>query len=206
MSANHWDLHHAALTWSNEPPKWSRSPQQDLSLEMAGETDAWQRTHYGFCVDNPHFLFLPDLVGDFVLSTSVRFHHVNRYDQAGLMVRLSPHCWIKTSVEHDPPHARLGVVVTNSGYSDWSTTNFPLDLCEVDHRIRREGTDYIIEARYQGSDGWQQIRMAHLLEDQPGKGIAAGVYACAPKGTGGSAVFRNTCLTPGTLQQPHSAE
>lgn len=48
------------------------------------------------------------------------------------MVLLSPSCWLKTSVEHNPGHPnQLGVVVTNGGYSDWSTMDFPNDINTV---------------------------------------------------------------------------
>ena len=36
------------------------------------------------------------------MTAHVAFNPVHRYDQAGLMVRVSPTCWLKTSVEHEP--------------------------------------------------------------------------------------------------------
>lgn len=41
--------------------------------------------------------------GDFVMTTHVRFMHVNEGDQAGLMVRLNSDCWLKAAVTNHPP-------------------------------------------------------------------------------------------------------
>ena len=122
------------LRWFNPPPAWSLDPSRPaLVMQPAASTDFWQETHYGFRADNGHFLFT-EIPGDFTVTTKVRFHPVHQYDQAGLVVRLGPSCWIKTSVEYEPEGpARLGAVVTNHGFSDWSVQDFPR---EVD-RVRR---------------------------------------------------------------------
>ncbi len=130
------------------------------------------------------------------MTTHVRFRPVHQYDQAGLMVRLSPACWLKTSVEYEPgAPSRLGAVVTNAGYSDWSTQEFPGDRGETWLRIRREGTDYIVDASDDG-DRWQQIRMAHLHDDRPAATVACGLYACSPKAAGFVAEFTSLRIEP----------
>jgi regulation of enolase protein 1 (concanavalin A-like superfamily) len=105
------------------------------------------------------------------------------------MVRLSPGCWLKTSVEYesDGP-SRLGAVVTNGAYSDWSTQEFPAERGEIWLRIRREATDYIVDTSADGG-AWTQIRMAHLHDDRPEAPVAAGLYACSPKASGFVAEF-----------------
>lgn len=187
------------LRWYREPKQWSVQPGRPaLLLTPDAATDFWQRTHYGFQVDNGHFLHL-EIAGDFVLETRVRFQPVHQYDQAGLMVRFSPDCWLKTSVEFEPhgPN-RLGSVVTNHGYSDWATQDLSQEVAEVSFRIRREGTDYLVETSPEGAH-WSQIRMAHLHEDGAGRAASAGLYACSPKGTGYLAEFRFLRLEPGRL-------
>jgi regulation of enolase protein 1 (concanavalin A-like superfamily) len=78
--------------------------------------------------------------GDFVLSPFVRFHPVYPYDQAGLIVRLSAECWLKTSVEYEPDGPnRLGAVAL---------------------RVRREGADYSVEYAGNATTAWSQIRIA----------------------------------------------
>jgi regulation of enolase protein 1 (concanavalin A-like superfamily) len=119
---------HPALRWHREPPRWTvRLAERCLRVEPAAATDFWQKTHDGLEADNGHFLFA-EVTGDFVLSTRVRFQPVHQYDQAGLMVRVSAACWLKTSVEYELTGAsRLGAVVTNHGYSDWSTQSVPAE-------------------------------------------------------------------------------
>ncbi|MBN1342865.1 MAG: DUF1349 domain-containing protein [Phycisphaerae bacterium] len=177
------------LKWFCPPTTWSIDPGRGaLVVTSDEETDFWRKTHAGFEADNGHFLYLP-VEGDFVASTRVRFRPVNQYDQAGLMVRVSGTCWIKTSVEYEPEGAsQLGAVVTNLGYSDWSTQPFPADRDEVWLRVRREGRDFIASASGDGA-AWSQIRMAHLHGDRGDAPIDCGVYVCSPKGRGFVAEF-----------------
>jgi uncharacterized protein len=180
---------HPALGWHCEPARWSVSAaDRCLRVEPDAGTDFWQRTHYGFRADNGHHLFTP-MTGDFVLSTHVRFRPAHQYDQAGLMIRVSAACWLKTSVEYEPNGpSRLGAVVTNDAYSDWSTQPFAAAARDVWLRVRREGQDYIVDASQDGRS-WEQIRMARLHEDRDGAAVGAGLYACSPKGSGFVAEF-----------------
>jgi regulation of enolase protein 1 (concanavalin A-like superfamily) len=121
---------------------------------------------------------------------------VHQYDQAGVMVRASPSCWLKSSVEYEPAGpSRLGAVATNHGYSDWSTQSFASGPGEVWLRLRREGDDYIVEASADGK-GWEQIRLAHLHEGQV---VACGLYACSPKGAGFAAEFDHLTIDLGRI-------
>ena len=186
---------HPAFAWHCEPARWAVGAGR-LRMEPEAGTDFWQRTHYGFRADNGHALLVA-VDGDFVVSTHVRFRPVHQYDQAGLLVRISPSCWLKTSVEHEPGRAgRLGAVVTNDAYSDWSTQ--PFDALEVWLRVRREGQDYVVEAARDGRD-WEQIRMAHLHEDRADVAVGCGLYACSPKGAGFVAEFTTLTIQRGRL-------
>jgi uncharacterized protein len=134
------------LSWYCPPSRWHVDPSRGrLVVEADALTDYWQRTHYGFEVDNGHFLRLR-ASGDFVLTTQVSCFPRHQYDQAGLMLRLSPACWLKTSVEFEPDeaHNRLGAVVTNRQYSDWSTQ--PSSKQRTSHwfRLRTAGPDCIV--------------------------------------------------------------
>jgi regulation of enolase protein 1 (concanavalin A-like superfamily) len=187
------------LCWHCEPARWSvNTSRQCLRIEPNGSTDFWQRTHYGFEVDNGHALFA-EIAGDFVLATQVRFRPVRQYDQAGLMVRVSPSCWLKASVEYEPEGpSRLGAVVTNFAYSDWSTQEFASGPGEMWLRVRREGDDYVIDSSQDGRR-WVQIRMAHLHEGR-GQAVRGGLYACSPKGAGFAAEFGQLTLDSGRLE------
>lgn len=175
-----------AWEWRHPPRRWELE-HEALTLWTEAATDYWQRTHYGFRADNGHFLFAR-VEGDFSLQASVAFRGVHQYDQAGLLVRFSESCWLKTSVEHEPDGpARLGAVVTNAGWSDWSTQDADKGLDLVTFRVRRVGRDYEVHWSRDGIQ-WSQIRIARLLEDDGGQ-IEAGVYACSPKAAGYSATF-----------------
>lgn len=187
----------ARLSWQNEPPRWSLvDATQCLRLEPEAKTDYWQRTHYGFQADNGHFL-CAEVSGDWVMTTQVRLRPAHQYDQAGLMVRLSAACWLKTSIEHEPGRAGwLGAVVTNHAYSDWSTR--PFRAQEIWLRVRRESADYIVEASSDGEE-WEQLRMAHLHEDDGKQPVSCGLYACSPKEAGFAAEFSQLRIRPGRV-------
>ncbi|MFN7997992.1 MAG: DUF1349 domain-containing protein [Bryobacteraceae bacterium] len=172
------------LRWLNRPSYWRLDASSSrLIVQPDAGTDFWQRTHYGFRFDNGHFLFA-EIPGDFVITALVHAFPAHQYDQAGLMVRLSADCWLKTSVEFEPAGpSQLGVVVTNEGYSDWSMQDFPsgtgVGYCL---RVRRTGQDFLVEYSADLDGPWHLLRVAHLFA-KPGQ-LCAGFYACSPKGPG----------------------
>jgi len=187
------------LRWRGEPASWWVDPAaKSLRVLTDPQTDFWQRTHYGFVADNGHFLHLR-ATGDFVLTTRVTSRFAHQFDQAGLMVRLSPTCWLKTSVEHEPEGAnRLGAVVTNGGYSDWSTQPLAKEVDSLWLRVRTEASDVIVEASLDGR-AWEQLRMARLLERDAAEAACCGLYACSPKAAGFEAEFAFLRFDPGRL-------
>lgn len=176
------------------PPAQSAIRDSQLVIWPDAKTDYWQRTHYGFQVDNGHFLYLttPE---NFTLSTRVRFFPVHQYDQAGLMVRFSSDFWLKTSLEFEPHEpSRLGAVVTNFGYSDWSTQNYTRQANELELRIRRAGADFTVEYKeVEESSPWIQLRVAHL-HLPVNAALQAGLYACSPIAGGYHAEFEHLTL------------
>ena len=173
-----------ALRWHAEPRRWNvDAARSRLVMHTEANTDFWCRTHYGFIADNGAFL-CTEAQGDFVLVTCVTSFFQHQYDQAGLMLRLSPTCWLKTSIEHEPDGLnRLGVVVTNAGWSDWSTQSVARDLDTVWLRLRTEGADCIVEHSFDGQ-AWTQMRIAHLQEAHASSRVDCGLYACSPKAAG----------------------
>jgi regulation of enolase protein 1 (concanavalin A-like superfamily) len=171
--------------WYCEPTRWSLDAGK-LALQVRTDsyTDFWRRTHSGNEADNGHFLWT-SVASDFVMIGRVRSAVQHQYDQAGLMVRVDPENWIKTSVEMEPgDNNRLGAVVTTAGYSDWSTQDVPSDRVEFWFRVRRERETYTVESSQDGY-AWTQIRQAHLA----GRAVQCGVYACSPNEGGCEAVF-----------------
>ena len=175
------------LAWHCPPAQW-RCGADGLTVAPDGATDFWQGTHYGFRNDNGHAL-LAEVDGGFVLETRVHAAPLAQYDQAGLMVRLDADCWLKTSVEFEPGlPSRLGAVITNHGWSDWSTQDIDPEYGrDVAFRVSRHGSDYLVEAAVGGRD-WSQLRLGRLQSDAGGA-VRAGVYACSPKAGGMRARF-----------------
>jgi uncharacterized protein len=185
FDATEFDLR---LRWLNEPRHWRvDAGSSALVIEPEAGTDFWRKTHYNFEEDTGHLLSAA-VSGDFVMMTKLRYLPRHQYDQAGLMVRADANCWIKTSVEYEsdgPP--KLGVVVTNNGYSDWSLQDFDPARNAVWLRIRKKNCDFIIEHSENGQ-AWKVLRIAHLhVDDQTN--LDCGVYACSPKGAGFRAEF-----------------
>lgn len=177
------------LQWLNPPPEWSMNPRLPaLVVQPGARTDFWQETRYGFRADNGHFLHT-QVKGGFSMEICVRFNPAHQYDQAGLMVRRGPECWIKASVEHEAEGpAKLGSVVTNHGFSDWSLQDFPCEISQVHLRIRRESDDFLVEFKLHDSASWTLIRVARLHDLGEGP-LECGLYACSPKGAGFRAEF-----------------
>jgi len=176
---------HPDLKWHCEPSKWKVEDNQ-LIIATDSKTDFWQRTHYGFRADNGHFLYT-EIEGDFVFETHVKCDFKHQYDQAGVMVYVSEDCWVKSSVEFelDDP-SKLGAVVTNHGYSDWSTQDVDDSLIDFKLRIIRKGSDYIIQSFDEKINDWTQLRMFHLFDEAK---VKVGVYCCSPKMNGFQAHF-----------------
>ena len=169
------------LNWLNEPINWAvDGPEEKLVIKTDQEKDFWQKTHYGFQRDDGHFLYLKT-DKNFRMTTKMTAHPQNQYDQAGLMVRFSEDYWVKASLEYlgDEP-SKLGAVVTNNGYSDWSTQLVDTDEIKLFYRLSKIGQVIYVDFSWDGTD-WQQIRVAHLAvpEKEP---VMAGIYACSPQG------------------------
>jgi regulation of enolase protein 1 (concanavalin A-like superfamily) len=181
---------HRSLEWLNPPASWRvDTARSRLLVEPSAATDFWQRTHYGFRADSGHFLHA-EVVGDGELAVTVLAMPAHQFDQAGLMVRLSADCWLKTSVEYEPDGpSQLGVVVTNNGFSDWSLQDFTgAGTLSYSLRVRWEGDDFFVEHRTDENGPWHLLRVAHLFR-KAGLPWRCGIYACSPQGSGFQAEF-----------------
>lgn len=161
----------AELQWLNEP-EWTAAGDV-LQVRTAPETDFWRLTHYGFVRDSGHFLHTRPL-GEFTAQVRAEGTYEALYDQAGLMVRSHPGCWVKAGIEF-VHRQRLSAVVTRE-YSDWSVqpTGNP---AFVDLKITRRGDTLQVQSRLPGAD-WALLRLAYYPPEEP---AAVGVYACSPQ-------------------------
>ncbi|QKS72532.1 DUF1349 domain-containing protein [Paenalkalicoccus suaedae] len=177
------DSLHESFSWRSEPSSWKvDTVANQLVLYTDKETDYWQKTHYGFQADNGHFLHITTSK-NFRMTTRVKMVPNAKYDQAGLMIRVSADVWVKASLEFiQEGHSKLGAVVTNRGYSDWSTQHVEAPAePELFYRMSRIGENVYVDVSWDG-ENWQQIRIAHLEIGEDDASVMAGLYACSPQG------------------------
>lgn len=147
-------------------------------------SDAWQTTSYGFVRDDAHGALVP-VGARFSIEVSFLLDYTGAYDQAGVLVRVSPTEWIKAGVEVSDGRPQVGAVVTH-GTSDWSVAPVPEWQGKVvTVRASRDGDALTIRARAEGED-WRLIRLAYL---DPAADASAGLYLCAPSRAGLSVRF-----------------
>ncbi|MFP3377515.1 DUF1349 domain-containing protein [Bacillus sp. SIMBA_069] len=185
MNISYIPKHVEQLTIMNVPEYYKINDNRSFIVRSKAETDFWLKTHYGFEVMNGH-VFYNEMMTDFQAEVQLCMNPNSKYDQAGLFVMILEKCWLKTSLEYIPDGpSHLGAVVTNNGYSDWSTQDFPTELAtqQLHFRIVRKRGDYIIYVK--NSCQWEQIRIAHLMEDIGNAPVKIGFYTCSPSKNNG---------------------
>lgn len=200
-----------AARWRNEPARHSVASDQ-LTLTTEPRTDLWQRSFYGFRVDNAPAL-LWERADNLTLTVRTSFVYRNRFDQCGVLVHLDPEHWLKASIEYEDERlSRLGSVVTNRGYSDWASTDIATSTSHW-YRLSRRGPDFLLEHSADGS-AFRQMRVCHLdglgettpelasagPSALPVAPIRLGVYACSPQQSSFEARFDHCSLGPSQWQ------
>ena len=179
--------------------KWIRAPKQykvtEDRVEIITEphTDLWQRTYYHFRNDSaPVFFFFSDeQFFSFLLKTD--FDTKVRYDQSGIVMYLDSDNWLKASVEYENDEIqRLGSVVTNNGYSDWSSVDVDASIKSIWFRLSRREDDFCIENSFDGVN-FKQMRICHMFNAK--EKISFGIYACSPEYSTFKASFTNMEIT-----------
>lgn len=166
--------------WLNEP--------LDVNFEETGmrvlthnKTDFWQSAHHRVSKDNGHF-FYTRRYDDFSFVVGWKFQINGRFDQCGIMLRIDEKNWFKASIMYDAPqYPMIGSCVTNNGYSDWANIDIPAGIEEMYYKIKRHKGDYVISYSFDGQN-FRQMRMLHLLKDQPE--VKVGAFVCSPQHEG----------------------
>ena len=174
---------------------WTRAPKQytvsEDSIEIITEphTDLWQRTYYHFRNDNAPILQLDTEEEFFSFVVKTEFDSKVRYDQSGIIMYLDSENWLKASVEYENEQIqRLGCVVTNNGYSDWSSVDIDASIKSMWFRLSRRCDDFCIENSMDG-ENFKQMRICHMFNAQ--SKISFGIYACSAEESSFRAVFTN---------------
>jgi hypothetical protein len=184
-----------SLSWRDgrftTDPVAVREQGETLLVEAAKGSDFWQKTLYGFERASGHALLAP---WDEQRAMEVSFDlsgFDELYDQAGLMLWVSQHHWIKAGVEVNDGVLHVGAVVTDR-YSDWSLA----PVAEWNGRVvtirASRSKDAVIVRAAASGEPFRTIRVARF---EPGPLAQAGPFVCAPQRAGFVVSFRRWALT-----------
>ena len=171
-----------SMMWFNEPAKWSVE-NGTLAMQVTGQSDYWRVSHYGFTVDDGPFLYT-ERGGEIEAKVKVTRAYKERFDQAGLMLRIDHENWIKAGIEFVDGHYNVSAVVTH-GKSDWSVIRLdkPVEAIWVKALRRRDA----VELFYSFDDkDYTMMRNAWFQDNVP---VKVGPVAAAPDGKGFEARF-----------------
>lgn len=178
---------------------WTRKPNyfsiSDGRIEIISEpkTDLWQRTYYHFRNDNAPLLQISTSEKFFSFTVKTEFDSKHRFDQCGIIMYLDSENWIKASIEYEnEKFQHLGAVVTNNGYSDWSTTEIDANIKSMWYRLSRREDDFKIECSIDGKE-FKQMRICHI--NKATDKINFGIYACSPEDSSFKATFTKMEIT-----------
>lgn len=105
------------MQWFNEPEQWEIK-DKSLSMQVTPQNDYWRISHYGFTVDDAPFYYAT-YGGEFEVKVKITGDYKQRFDQAGLMLRINHENYIKAGIEFVDGKYNLSAVVTHKT-SDWS--------------------------------------------------------------------------------------
>ncbi len=179
--------------------KWIRAPKQyevtEDRVEIITEphTDLWQRTYYHFRNDNAPVLQLETDEQFFSFVVKTDFDTKVRYDQSGIVMYLDSDNWLKAAMEYENDKIqRLGSVVTNNGYSDWSSVDVDASIKSMWFRFSRRENDFCIENSVDGVN-FKQMRICHMFNAK--EKISFGIYACSSEDSTFKASFTDMEMT-----------
>ena len=210
------------FTWDQGAPSadgasWVIEEDGALVVVPEPQRDYWSRTFYApLLIKHNAQTLLADVPAgaEASLTTAFTLTPRSQFDQAGVMVRISAQCWVKAGIEFTDGVPRLSCVVTNDGFSDWSTQAWRQQAPvpgTTSLRVRvskllpggpgaAQGAALVMEAcaYYEGdaaasAGDWVQVRIASLRSgDAPWR---MGVFAICPVANEGcSARFHHVAL------------
>ena len=172
------------MQWFNEPEKWTVE-NQALSMFVTPKSDYWRISHYGFTVDDAPFYYAL-YGGEFEVKVKITGDYKNRFDQAGLMLRIDEQNYIKAGIEFVDGVYNLSTVVTHKT-SDWSVIALekPVPFIWI-KAVRRLDA---VEVFYSFDDKtYTMMRNAWMQDNTP---MMVGVMGACPDGDGLNVKFEN---------------
>lgn len=172
------------MQWFNEPEKWTVE-NQTLSMFVTPKSDYWRISHYGFTVDDAPFYYAL-YGGEFEVKVKITGDYKNRFDQAGLMLRIDEQNYIKAGIEFVDGVYNLSTVVTHKT-SDWSVIALekPVPFIWI-KAVRRLDA---VEVFYSfDNKTYTMMRNAWMQDNTP---MMVGVMGACPDGDGFNVKFEN---------------
>lgn len=170
------------MQWFNEPENWTIE-NGTLVMDVTPQSDYWRVSHYGFTVDDAPFLYTLR-GGEFEVKVKISGKYKERFDQAGLMLRIDKENYVKAGIEFVDGKYNLSAVVTH-GTSDWSVIKLdePVDFVWI-KAVRRLDA---VEIFYSFDDKeYTMMRNCWMQDNTP---IMVGMMAACPDGNGFEATF-----------------
>lgn len=170
------------MQWFNEPENWTIE-NETLTMDVTPQSDYWRISHYGFTVDDAPFLYTTR-GGEFEVKVKIFGEYKERFDQAGLMIRIDKENYIKTGIEFVDGKYNLSTVVTHTT-SDWSVIELdkPVEFVWI-KAVRRLDA---VEIFYSFDDKhYTMMRNCWLQDNTP---VMVGMMAACPDGKGFKATF-----------------
>jgi regulation of enolase protein 1 (concanavalin A-like superfamily) len=99
-----------------------------MSVTPTPNLDYWSKTFYEpLLVKHDAQTLLTPVAADMeaTITTAFTLKPRAQFDQAGIMVLVDESTWLKAGLEFTDGAPRLSCVVTNDGFSDWSTQHWP---------------------------------------------------------------------------------
>ena len=172
------------MQWFNEPSQWEIKDKK-LTLFATPQSDYWRIAHYGFTVDDAPFLYTT-YGGEFEAKVKIAGDYRERYDQAGMMIRIDHENYIKTGIEYVDGKYNLSAVVTHHT-SDWSVIT--LDRAVPFIWIKAIRRLDAVEIYYSYDDQtYTLMRIAWMQDNTP---VQVGLMAASPDGQGFNASFEH---------------
>ncbi len=178
----HLDFTEENFFWINEPEA-KAIDHAEVQITTAPETDLWSKTYYGFEYSNAPMYLTRLEASYFTFTVKCRFNYIHPFDQCGLVLYLGPNNWMKASAELEGESLQLGSVVTNFGYSDWSSREVSVAIEEIWFRLSRREEDFLIEYSFDG-EIFTKHRIFHMHKLREVSVPTVGLYAASPSEEG----------------------
>lgn len=170
------------MNWFNEPEEWEITNGR-LEMFVTAKTDFWRISHYGFTVDDAPFYYT-ERGGEFEARLRIMGDYKNRFDQAGMMIRLDHENYIKAGIEFVDGKFNLSVVVTHKT-SDWSVIQLDEPIEELWIKAVRRLDAVEIFYSFDNKE-YRMMRNAWLEANHP---LRIGMFGASPDGEGFRAAF-----------------